>query len=50
MVRETFELNQLKFAPSQFLHYFLGLYQNKEFFAIELVANLVWFGFVAGLS
>ena len=23
---------------------------GKEFFAFELVANLVWFGFVAGLN
>ena len=48
MVPETFELNQLIFAPSQLLPDFLGFDRNKEFFAFELVANLVWFGFVAG--
>ena len=50
MVREIFELNQLKCAPSQLLPNFLGFDRNKEFSAFGLVANLVWFGFVAGLS
>ena len=50
MVRETFELHQLKFAPSQLLPDFLGSDRNEEFSAFKLVANLVWIGFVAGLN